>query len=388
MNRTPDSLEGLTRPEEDALRRVLVAAVVAADRPEARTSVEQFIETAPIRALPGVAALHRLSGTVLRGLDGVGGVPEETRRSLDEHRGQSALHHLLVVGALSEVARAFDDRSFAWVVMKGPVVAELLYADAGDRGYADLDLLVARHDFPRAMATLEELGYVSAIKNWALAERMLAGQVTLTGPIIQIDLHWALHYSDEDRRPFGFFPEAMIERARRVEAAGLRIPTFDSADTLVNLAFHAARSGGHRLLWLKDIERSIAVDRPDLDEVVRRALANRCGPPVGIVLDRTASILDADVPDEVIRALLPLSLRVVNRATERFVPPIRLHERDSITRWLTRSVRSSTASTVVETPRRAVHKLIRASRPPQPNETDDPSEKASFLHAVSTSTSA
>ena len=34
--------------------------------------------------------------------------------------------------------------------------------------------------------------------------------------------------------------------------------TLDSVDTLLSLAFHAARSDGHRLVWSKDIERVVA----------------------------------------------------------------------------------------------------------------------------------
>ena len=46
----------------------------------------------------------------------------------------------------------------------------------------------------------------------------------------------------------------------------------------MTLAFHAARSDGHRLVWLKDIERALAVESRDLDELVRRCRASRCAP--------------------------------------------------------------------------------------------------------------
>lgn len=386
MDRSSEPLDALTRPERKALLGLLIAAVAASGRPDLRDGpLPKLVDTAPIHALPAAAELHRVSGAVLRGLDGVDGVPDDVRRALDERRGQTALHHLFVVGALSEVSRALDEAALAWVAMKGPIVAELLYPDAGDRSYADLDLLVVRRDFPEAMAILEALGYRPAIKNWALAEKMLAGQVTMNGPAVQIDLHWELHYSSEDRRAFGFVPEEMVARARRVVAAGLGVPTFDAPDTLVSLAFHAARSGGHRLLWLKDIERSLAVDRPDLDEVVRRSRVYGCAPAVGIILDRARSTLGADVPDEIVKALTPASLRVANALSARVVPPVQLHERETVTRWLTRSMRSSIASTALDTPQRATQWLLRKARPPQVNETDDPVEKAGYLDAVSRS---
>ena len=197
--------------------------------------------------------------------------------------------------------------------MKGPVVAALLYPDVGDRSYGDLDLLVDRRDFPQAMRVLEELGYQHAIHNWALAEEMLAGQVGMSSPAVTVDLHWHLHYSREDRRPFAVDPEAMIERTRLVDVSGVTTPTLDPVDTLLTLAFHAARSDGHRLVWLKDIERAVAVEQPDLDELVRRCRAYRCAPPVGVMLGRARSLLDADVPDEIMRALVPMTLRAADR---------------------------------------------------------------------------
>lgn len=375
----------MTSHEKRALRRLLVAAVVAADHPTEPGAIEHLARAAPIRVLPEAAAIHRVSGVVLRGLEDVDRVPEDVRTTLAQDRSASALRHLLVVGALSEITRAFDERALDWVAMKGPVVAELLYRDAGDRTYADLDVLVVPDQFPAAMEALENLGYVPAIKDWALAERMLAGQVNMTGPTVQIDLHWALHYSDQDRRPFHIAPGDMVRRSRHVDVAGLDVPTFDPADTLLSLAFHAARSGGHRLLWLKDLERSVTVDRPDLDEVVRRAQRSRCGPPIGVMLARAAAVLGADVPDDVVRALVPRSLGLANRLLERAVPPVQLHDRDTVTRWFTRSARASVASTTSDVPRRAMHRLVRTTRPPRPNETDDLTEKARYLDAVSRS---
>ena len=118
----------------------------------------------------------------------------------------------------------------------------------------------------------------------------------MTSPLVPIDLHWHLHYSREDRRPFALDPDAMVERSRRVVVSGASVPTLDPVDTLLTLAFHAARSDGHRLVWLKDVERAVAVEEPDLDELgaavpcsplrttgrdhlVPRTVAARCGDP-------------------------------------------------------------------------------------------------------------
>ena len=252
--------------------------------------------------------------------------------------------------------------------MKGPVVAGLLYPAVGDRTYGDLDLLLDRQDFPEAMRLLEDLGYRHSVHNWALAEEMLAGQVGMTSPLVAIDLHWHLHYSREDRRPFALDPDAMVERARRVVVSGASVPTLDPVDTLLTLAFHAARSDGHRLVWLKDVERAVAVEEPDLDELVRRCRAARCAPPVGLILSRARSLLDAEIPAEIIRAMTPIPLRAADRIASGLRHPVQLHERGTATRIYTRSVRSSTLATLYAVPERGARVLRRFLRPPRERE--------------------
>jgi hypothetical protein len=382
MDRPTGGPDTMTRHEREALRDVLVAATAAAGRPHRDDQLAALVGAAPLGRLPAVAALHRVGGTVLRGLGGVEGVPAEVRADLARLRQGAALNHLLVAGGLSQIAEAFDAAGLSWVVMKGPVVAGLLYPDVGDRRYNDLDLLVARQDYPRAMGLLEELGYAHTIHNWALAEQMLAGQVGMTNGRISVDLHWHLHYSGEDRRPFALDPSGMLERRRAVVVSGLRTPTLDPVDTLLTLAFHAARSDGHRLVWIKDIERSHAVEHPDVDELVRRCRDERCGPPVGLMLARARTLLDADVPTDALTALLPAPVRAADRIVCAVADPVQLHERSTVTRVFTRSVRSSLATTVAEVPVRAYRAVKRRLRPPAWNETDSPVEKASYLRAV------
>ena len=385
MNSSAPLLDALRRPQRWALRLLLIKATAVAGNAVSdadRAELASLAAGAPVHALPEAAAMHRVSGTVLRGLDGIPGIPDEVRTALAARRDQSAMNHLLIVGALSQIGRRFDEAGLSWVAMKGPVVAALLYASAGDRTYGDLDLLVDRRDFPKAVQVLEDLGYAHDIHNWALAEQMLAGQVGLATATVHVDLHWHLHYSEEDRRPFAFPIEAMIERGRRVAVSGVDTPTLDPIDTLLTLAFHAARSDGHRLMWFKDVERSVVVDRPDFDELVQRARAYRCGGPVGLILNRARYLLDTPIPVDVVLALMPRSLRIVDDLATRVENPLQLHERTTVTRWLTRSVRASVASSMFAVPQRATRSLRRGLFPPPPNETDAPDEKAAYLAAV------
>ena len=203
-------------------------------------------------------------------LASVDAVPAAVRTELTRESVAAALRHMVLVGGLHEIGQAFDSADLRWAVMKGPVLASQSYSHVGDRSSGDLDLLVGRRDFPMAMRILEDFGYRHDYHDWSLAESMMAGAVPMTGPLVCVDLHWHLHYAHEDRSQFALDPEAMLDRVRRVVLSGAEVPTLDPTDTVLTLGFHAARSGGGRLVWLKDIERSIEVGGMDADELVRR----------------------------------------------------------------------------------------------------------------------
>jgi hypothetical protein len=101
-------------------------------------------------------------------------------------------------------------------------------------------------------------------------------------------------------------------------------------------------------------------------------------------LSRARSLLDAEIPAEIIRAMTPISLRAADRIASGLQHPVQLHERGTASRVYTRSVRSSTLATLYAVPERGARVVRRFLRPPRPNESDNSDEKASYLHAVST----
>jgi hypothetical protein len=101
----------------------------------------------------------------------------------------------------------------------------------------------------------------------------------------------------------------VLDRTRAVRISGVDVHTLDAADGLVHLGLHAALSGGDRLIWLKDIERAIAVETPDWDDVIERALRWGAGAAVAVLLRRAATVLGAEVPVWVLRDLDPSPTR-------------------------------------------------------------------------------
>jgi hypothetical protein len=371
----------VTRSERRPLRDLLLAATASAGRGVNDPRLADLVAGAPIGALPSIAALHRVSGCVHEALSGTAGVPTDVMDALGVARHVAAGLHLSFSHALVQIGEAWNGAGVPWLVMKGPVLTSILYRDPGFRSYADLDLLVAQRSIGDGVDVLERLGYEHAVKNWPLAQWYGASEFVMSRGAVDVDLHWHLLYAHYDRRYFGIDPHVMLERARSVVVAGRPVTTFDKEDTLLHLAVHASRSGAHRLIWFKDIERSLAVDQPDLDVLVQRAREFRCGPSVGIALGRAKALLGAEVPDELVATLLGRSLVSTERIATRLSPPIRFDEDDTLARFIARSVRSSLRTSVADIARRSLRSARRAV-PRRPHETSDPLEKEAFLKAV------
>lgn len=109
---------------------------------------------------------------------------------------------LLDAAALECIAtlRAEDIRA---ILLKGPVTAHWLYSGHAPRTYADVDLLVAQDQFPRAVRTLEGIGYRNVVEARDTVEGAHAVPLSLEGSSVAggirlpagllVDLHWSFH---------------------------------------------------------------------------------------------------------------------------------------------------------------------------------------------------
>jgi hypothetical protein len=222
---------------------------------------------------------------------------------------------------LGEAAATLDGVGIPWMVVKGPVL-ERLHPEPGMRPYDDVDLVVPARSFAEAMDALDADRSGILDRNWSLVRREQRGQVHVIMPHGSLaDLHW--HLVNRDRAPFVIPMDELFERARHVDVGGLTVPTLDPTDTVIHACLHDYLSGGHRLIWMKDLERALAMDPPDWDSLVERARAWRVSVPTAAMLSRSARLLGAAVPQEVPAALGASVRRRLDGAATRLVRPER-----------------------------------------------------------------
>jgi hypothetical protein len=272
--------------------------------------LERAVATGRLGPLLQLAKFHRVLPFVHRDLRDVPGVDERTMQALDRVAIIQTANQVRMVTDLGGFAAAIAPQGIPWLTFKGPVAAQLLYPRPELRTYRDLDLLIPRSEFPGAIDFLQRNGFEVIDRNWTLIRRERRGQLHLTLAMGTVaDLHWHLLNRGVVREAFDVAMDGVMARARTVMVSGVAARTLDPVDTLVHLSLHAALAGADRLIWLKDLERSIAVEAPDWDDVVMRALSWRAGAAVAVTLRRAREVLGAMVPVWVLRELDPSPVR-------------------------------------------------------------------------------
>jgi len=217
---------------------------------------------------------------------------------------RAGLARTQTVSDLCVAASAFDGEAINWLTFKGPVLDEVIHQPPHMRAYGDLDLVVPARSMGRAVEVLEEAGGSVIDQNWTLLRRTCLGELHLRLPFGSLaDLHWHFIGTTAERSRSRIDMAGVINRRRLVRVAGLDVPTMDAVDTLIHVSVHAAKHGGNRLLWLKDIEQCALREKPDWDLIVARCLEWRVNLPVATMLSRTRHVLGLAVPDQVFRSL-------------------------------------------------------------------------------------
>lgn len=330
---------------------VLLTCVKADGTDIDQHELRQLLAHTNVAEIPNAARYHRVVAPVYSALGPLDDVDSKMVTLLRALHREGALAQFRVHKALHQVREVLDPLDLPWLVVKGPVLSEVIYRRRGLRLYQDLDLLVPPTEFKRALQALEDARFEMLDPNWKFHCRWVAAELRLSlSGGADVDLHWHILFSREIRRFFRIPIVDVINRARQVVVHDLPVMTLDKADTLIHLTMHACREGGDRLGWLKDIEQSITNETPEWDDVVDRACDWRVNMLVGTMLARVRTTLAAPVPEGVVRALLPRrAWRVAITGADRLFPPHRSTARGTVATLLAHGARDNLRSTVSAT---------------------------------------
>jgi hypothetical protein len=243
---------------------------------------------------------HRVLNLVHLALREVPDADDELGAALERYYLHQLGHHLRALDDLRALAEVLRHHDVPWLLVKGPVLSEVVYERPDLRVYHDLDVVVDHGAFPEAIDALEASGSHLLDRNWELIRRERRAQLHLALRLGTVaDVHHHLLNRATVRDSLSVPMEALFERAITVTVGDVPVRTLDPTDTLLHLCVHAGLAGGDRLLWLKDVEQSLRRRPIAWDDVVHRARAWRAAPLVAVVLERARSEIGAEVPPEV-----------------------------------------------------------------------------------------
>jgi hypothetical protein len=323
------SLATADRPRHGAPVRVQTADPIGdllrdfvAGRPPTPAALASLDDDFQLSQLADLADAHGVVNAVFLGLEERVDAGKPAYRRLQQEYRDGVARHMRTLADLHELSQILTAAGVSWMVVKGPVLSELLYPRPDLRTYGDLDVLVEAGSFPVALAAVESAGFEMMDRNWEVirSERRAQLHVVLRLGTVT-DLHWHLLNREAVRDGFDISTEQLFARARTVNVGGEVVRTMSAEDTLTHLCVHAGLDGGHRLRSLKDIERAVAAG-VNWDDVEERAWQWRARLVVATMLDRAAVHLGAEVPAGVLQRLYnsPLASRTGSRLGRRWSP--------------------------------------------------------------------
>lgn len=337
--------------------------------------------------LAQVAHFHGVEGYIHRAVGDCEGVPAAERRALGSLRMGTIMVHLRRMNDLKLVRDTFLDAGIPWLVFKGPVLAERIHGAVELRSYGDVDVLVDPRRLGDAIDALEAAGGVTLDRNWDLLCRTLKGEIHVRLPSgTTLDLHWHMLNSARLRERFPVDVFRLLDETRQVTVGGFDVPTLGPADSIIYVSLHAMLSGGHRLVWLKDVERLLAVEPWTPDEV--ESAARHWGARLVFLtaLQRVAHVIG--VPPVVSQSfrwrLRDRPWAALAAATWRLSAVEHERGRGSVGRLVSRSVRQDGLTSLGELARRSAGFLRDGGNRVAPIDRTsmDPSDPGSILFAA------
>lgn len=193
------------------------------------------------------------------------------------------------------ICKVFHENSIQVIMLKGPVMAEMLFGDISNRTSKDLDVLVAPQDVAKAENLLKELGYESEYTSVLHTDKWNEHHRSFRhfGKSTEVELHWRLNPEVGNEPSF----QELWERSMSRMVSGQRIHCLGTEDLFLFLVTHGARHVWFRLRWLIDIDRLVknGMDWKLIFNMADRYSANAV---VGQALILSGGMFDTPIDEE------------------------------------------------------------------------------------------
>jgi hypothetical protein len=186
-------------------------------------------------------------------------------RAADVEVLRQTAQSLMLDVAAAELVSALRDAAVPSIILKGPSIQRLLYADGAPRPYCDSDVLVAPDRLRAAGAVLEKLGYARQYRG-EMAGGTHADLWIRSRDGTHVDLHWTL--CGVEAPPVELW-RALAATTETINVGGVEAEVVTPPGIALQVALHALADGPTNAKSISDLERALA----QLDESTWRAAA-------------------------------------------------------------------------------------------------------------------
>jgi hypothetical protein len=236
-------------------------------------------------------------------------MPLAVRERLHRHLVDGTAGQLIFSRELGRLLEAFEREGVPVIPLKGPALAETVYAHPALRPCTDLDLLIRRESLHRVDDLLRRLGYRRLADAHSFRFDLAYDRATLYEGTagVHVDLHWGLlsdpRYSWNEREGL-----TVWDRAVRIRVAGQDALGLCPEDLLLYLAVHlAVHHGLAGLLWYWDL--ALVLDRwggqIDWEALIARASRWRVRSALYWALSELETLFGASAPAAAMARLEP-----------------------------------------------------------------------------------
>ena len=268
-------------------------------------SDSEWADMLSLAAMQRIAPLlwHRIKQKKLEKL-----VPARVALRLADALLRNTLNNLRLNAEMASVLDALEVESIPLIPLKGIVLANTVYKNAGLREMNDIDVLAHPGDLRRIIEILTGMGYGPAhpidvewgVENLHHLPAMIKGN-------IKLEVHWTITHPNAT---YNVAPDGLWERSLPARIAGRKTLVFSAEDMLLHLCLHTSYLHPFNFGLRPFCDIAELADRLDLDWgiVAERACIYHWQRGVYLALRLAAELAGAAVPDEVLEKLRPADI--------------------------------------------------------------------------------
>lgn len=234
-------------------------------------------------------------------------VPADILAQLKNVFHSNAFRNLFFTQELLKLLALLKEHGIQGIPLKGPVLAAEAYRSLGLRQFGDLDILVSKQDFLKAIDLLiNEGGYHQKFPQWFLSDAKETARLTYANEHslvrndskVFVDIHQSItakHFFS-----FSFDFEYLWPGVKSIPLIDNTVPNLGLSDLLIILCVHGSKHLWERLGWICDIAELVNMHQEeDWEQIMAQArnLGSERMLLLGLCLAH--NLLEATLPESV-----------------------------------------------------------------------------------------